>query len=44
MASRTPEQVKAQKKYAEKLQDIKVCVPKQYFEVIQYYADKKEQV
>ncbi len=41
MAKRTEEQKDAQNAYMEKLQDIKVRVPKEYFDKIKSYATKK---
>ena len=47
MASRTPEQVEAQKKYESKVKEIKIRVPNAYFEKIvknmeEYNASHKE--
>ena len=41
LASRTESQKSSQNAYMEKLQDIKVRVPKQYFDVIKEYAESK---
>lgn len=41
LASRTESQKNSQNAYMEKLQDIKVRVPKQYFDVIKEYAESK---
>lgn len=41
MASRTEEQKKSQDMYMEKLQDIKVRVPKEYYDKIKKCADNK---
>ena len=41
MAKRTDEQKDAQNAYMEKLQDIKVRVPKEYFDKIKSYATSK---
>lgn len=41
LASRTPEQKSSQDAYMEKLQDIKVRVPKEYYDKIKLYADNK---
>ena len=41
LASRTESQKNSQNAYMEKLQDIKVRVPKQYFESIKEYAESK---
>ena len=41
LASRTENQKNSQNAYMEKLQDIKVRVPKQYFDVIKEYAESK---
>ncbi len=42
MAKRTEEQRDAQNAYMEKLQDIKVRVPKEYFDKIKSYATQKK--
>lgn len=42
MAKRTDVQKDAQNAYMEKLQDIKIRVPKEYFEKIKQYAESKE--
>ena len=41
MAKRTNEQKDAQNAYMEKLQDIKIRVPKEYFDKIKKYAESK---
>lgn len=41
LASRTEEQKKQQNAYMEKLQDIKVRVPKEYFDKIKNHAESK---
>lgn len=41
LASRTPEQKSSQDAYMEKLQDIKVRVPKEYYDKIKVCADRK---
>lgn len=41
LASRTPEQKSSQDAYMEKLQDIKVRVPKEYYDKIKLCADGK---
>lgn len=41
MAKRTDEQKDAQNAYMEKLQDIKIRVPKEYFDKIKKYAKSK---
>ena len=39
LASRTPEQKQSQVDYMKKIQDIKVRVPKEYYDVIKTYAE-----
>ena len=41
MLARTAEQKTSQNTYMEKLQDIKVRVPKEYYQTIKNYADSK---
>ena len=41
LAKRTEEQKTSQNTYMEKLQDIKVRVPKEYYQTIKNYADSK---
>ena len=41
LAKRTDDQKASQEKYMQKIQDIKVRVPKEHFEIIKEYAEKK---